>query len=98
MYAVVRSYSGQGASELLDQLEHRNAEVKDLIGGVPGFVSYTAFRSGEGGVTATVGHDKSGTDESSRRAAVWVKEDIGATADPPVITDGSTVVLRQSSG
>jgi len=91
MYAVVRSYSGNGASELFDQLEQRNEEVEDLIGGVPGFVSYTACRSGEGGLTVTVCQDKAGTDESSRRAAEWVKENIGATVDPPVITEGSTV-------
>ena len=91
MHAVVRSYSGQGASELFDQLEQRNEEVKDLIGGVPGFVSYTAFRSGEGGSTVTVCQDKTGTDESSRRAAEWVKENISATANPPVITEGGTV-------
>ena len=92
MYAVVRSYSGQGASELFDQLEQKNDEVKDLMGGVPGFVSYTAVRSGEGGLTVTVCQDKTGADESSRRAAEWVKENIGATADPPEITEGSTVV------
>ena len=92
MYAVVRSYSGQGTSELFDQLEQKNDDVRDLIGGVPGFVSYTAFRSSEGGLTVTVCQDKAGTDESSRRAAEWVKENIGATTDPPVITEGSTVV------
>ena len=92
MYAVVRSYSGQGASELFDQLEQRNDEVKDLIGGVPGFVSYTAFRTDEGGSTVTVCQDKTGTDESSRRAAEWVKENITASANPPEITEGSTVV------
>ena len=91
MHAVVRSYSGQGASELFDQLEQRNEEVKDLIGGVPGFVSYTAFRSSEGGVTVTVCQDKTGTDESSRRAAEWVKENISAMANRPVITEGGTV-------
>jgi hypothetical protein len=91
MYAVVRSYSGQGASELFNQLEQRNDEIKDLIGGVPGFVSYTAFRSSEGGATVTVCQDKTGTDESSRRAAEWVKENITATANPPVITEGGTV-------
>jgi hypothetical protein len=96
MYAVVRSYSGPGASELFDQLEQRNDEVKELIGGVPGFVSYTAFRSGEGGLTVTVCQDKTGTDESSRRAAEWVEENIGATASPPVITEGSTVVYFNS--
>jgi hypothetical protein len=91
MYAVVRSYSGPGASELFDQLEQRNEEVHDLIGGVPGFVSYTAFRGGEGGITVTVCQDKTGTDESSRRAAEWVKENISAATNPPVITEGSTV-------
>jgi hypothetical protein len=90
--AVVRSYSGQSASELFEQLEQRNEEVEDLIGGVSGFVSYTAFRSGEGGLTVTVCQDKTGTDESSRRAAEWVKENIGAMADPPAITEGGTVV------
>jgi hypothetical protein len=92
MYAVVRSYSGQGASELFDQLEQRKEEVKDLIGGVPGFVSYTAFRSGEGGMTVTVCQDKTGTDESSRRAAEWVKENVSATANAPAITEGGAVV------
>src|ERR1019366_8611109 len=46
MYVVVRSYSGQGASELFDLLGQREEEIKSLIGGVPGFVSYAAFRSG----------------------------------------------------
>jgi hypothetical protein len=92
MDAVVRSYSGQGAAELFDQLEQRNDEVKELIGGVPGFVSHTAFRGSEGGMTVTVCDNKAGTDESSRRAAEWVRENIGATASAPVITEGGTVV------
>jgi hypothetical protein len=92
MHAVVRTYSGQGVSELFEQLAQRTDEVKDLIGGVPGFVSYTALQSGEGGVTVTVCQDKTGTDESSRRAAEWVKENISAMANPPVITEGSTAV------
>jgi hypothetical protein len=57
-----------------------------------GFVSYTAFRSDDGGLTVTVCQDKTGTDESSRRAAEWVKENISASAGPPVVTEGSTVV------
>jgi hypothetical protein len=65
---------------------------KDLTGEVPGFVSYTAFRSGEGGLTVTVCQGQAGTDESSRRAAEWVKENVAAMANPPVITDGSSVV------
>jgi hypothetical protein len=92
MYVVVRSYSGQGASDLFDLLERREDDVKSLISGVPGFVSYSAFRSGDGGVTVTVCQDKVGTDESSRRAAEWVKENVRTIGSPPAITQGSTVL------
>jgi hypothetical protein len=92
MYAMVRSYSGEGASELFDLLGQREEDIRSLIGGVPGFVSYAAFRSGDGGMTVTVCEDKAGTDESARRAAGWVKENVSATANPPVITEGSTVL------
>ncbi len=90
MHVVIRSYSGQGASELFDLLGQREEDVKTLIGGVPGFVSYAAFRAGGGGTTVTVCQDKTGTDESSRRAAEWVKDNVSTTVDPPAITEGST--------
>ena len=92
MYAVVRTYSGPGASEIFDAIEQREDEVKALITGVPGFVNYAAVRSGDGGVTVTVCEDKAGTDESSRRAAEFVKENVSATANPPAITEGDTVL------
>ena len=43
MHVVIRRYSGQGVSELFDLLEQREDEVKDLIGGVPGFVTTQRF-------------------------------------------------------
>lgn len=92
MYVVLRSYSGPGASELFDLLGQRETDVKSLISGVPGFVSYAAFRSGDGGMTVTICEDKVGTDESSQRAAAWVKENVSATVSPPVTTEGSTVL------
>jgi len=94
MYATVRSYSGHGASELFDVLGRSEEEVKSLLSSVPGFVSYAAFRSGDGGVTVTICQDKDGTDESNRRAAKWVVENVSMTGSPPVvITEGSTVLL-----
>ena len=93
MYLVVRSYSGPGASELFDLLGERQGEVKELISGVPGFVSYAAARTGDdAGVTVTACQDKAGTDESSRRAAEWVKENVGTTGAAPTITEGATVL------
>ncbi len=93
MYMAIRSYSGNGASELFDALAEREEDVKALISTVPGFASYEAFRSNGGGQTVTVCQDKTtGTDESSRRAGEWVKENIGVTVDPPTVTQGSTVL------
>ena len=92
MHVVIRSYSTQGASELFDLLGQREEDVKSLIAGVPGFVSYAAFRTDGGGATVTVCQDKTGTDESSRRAAEWVKENLNVTVDPPAIIDGDTVL------
>ena len=92
MHVVVRSYSA-GASELFDLLAEREGEVRELIGGVPGFVSYAAFMTGgEAGMTVTVCQDKEGTDESSRRAAEWVRENVSSSISPPDITEGDTVL------
>jgi hypothetical protein len=92
MHAIVRSYTGQGASELFDVLEQREDAVRDVIGGVPGFKSYVAFRTSDGGVTVGVYEDKEGTDESSRRAAEWVKENVDTAVDPPRITEGRAFI------
>jgi hypothetical protein len=92
MYLVIRSYSGAGTSELFDLLGQRGDEVRELISGVPGFVSYAAFRTKDGGRTVTACQDKAGTDESSRRAAGWVEENVSVPVDPPDIAEGSTVL------
>ena len=92
MYVVTRSYSGQGGSALFDALADREDDVKALISSVPGFTSYAAFRNDSGGQTVTVCQDKAGTDESSRRAAEWVKENISVTIEPPTVTEGSAVL------
>jgi hypothetical protein len=91
-HTVIRRYTGEGTDELFTALEQREDEVRALIGTVPGFVSYTAFRTREGGTTVTTCEDKAGADESSRRAAEWVRENIGTTVDPPVITEGDALL------
>ncbi len=92
MYVVTRSYSGPGGTELFEALAKREDDVKALISTVPGFTSYAAFRNDAGGQTVTICQDKAGTDESSRRAAEWVKENVGVTVDAPTIAEGSTVL------
>jgi heme-degrading monooxygenase HmoA len=93
MYVVVRRYTG--ASALVDVMIQREQEVRDLISTVPGFRAYYAARTGEGGAVATITicDTKQGTDESSRRAADWVRSNMsGAPISPPEITEGETYI------
>ena len=57
----------------------RTDEVRELISGVPGFVAYYAVRDGDKLMSITVCDDRAGTDESSKRAAAWVKENLPST-------------------
>jgi hypothetical protein len=92
MHMTIRRYDGSGAGDLFDALERREPEVRELISSVPGFVSYTAFRVGDGGTTVTVCQDKTGTDESTRRAAAWVSENVDASVEAPSISEGDAVL------
>ena len=76
---VVRSCSGQGASELFDLLVQREEEAKPDQR-VLGFVSYAAFRTIERGMAVTTWQDKSAQTSprrapprgSRRRSARWL--------------------------
>jgi hypothetical protein len=93
MYVVVRRYSG--ASVLADVMIERKDEVKSVISGVSGFKAYYAVRSGDGGsvTTITVCDDKAGTEESTRRAGGWVRENVtGANIGAPEISEGEAYI------
>jgi restriction endonuclease Mrr len=93
MHAVIRTYSGKGAKELFDVLEKRAAEVESVMRPIKGFVSYTAARTGDGGVTLTVCQDKAGADESVAKARDWVANNassLGAAA--PKVSEGSVII------
>ena len=63
MHAVVRTYTGPKAKQLFEILHERKADVEATLRKVPGLVSYTMARSGDGGISVTVCKDKKGTDE-----------------------------------
>lgn len=90
MYTVLRRYADRA---VLDAVAARQADVKALLTGVPGFISYQALRSGAGGVTITTCNDQAGTTESSRRAAEWIRENVSVAAgSPPEITEGEVFI------
>jgi hypothetical protein len=92
MHAVVRRYSGPGATQLFDELERHRTDIEKVIRGVPGFVAYTLVRTGDGGVSVTVCRDKAGTDESVRVAGDWVRQNTTASANPPEVSDGEVIL------
>ena len=93
MHAVVRNYSGAGATELFDLLEQRIGEVESLIRGVSGFVGYTLIRTDTGGVTVTVCQDKAGTDESLQLAREWIQANAsGLGVSAPAVSEGAALL------
>lgn len=93
MHAVVRNYSGPGAKQLFDILEQRKAEVEAVIRKVPGMMSYTLLRSGNGGISVTVCKDKAGCDESVKVARDWIQKNAPNTgARPPDVMEGSVLL------
>ena len=93
MYAIVRNYSGAGAKQLFDLLEQRKADVEAIIRKVPGMMSYTLIRSGDGGVSVTVCQDKTGVDESLKVARDLIKNNASTTGvGPPAVMEGSVIL------
>jgi heme-degrading monooxygenase HmoA len=92
MYAVVRRYAR--AEGLGEALLARQAEVTQLLSSVPGFKAYYAVRTSDGSMaTFTVCNDRSGTEESTRRAGEWVRANLStAPISAPEITEGETIL------
>ncbi len=91
MHAVVRRY--RGASALNDLLAQRSQDVEQLLRDVPGFVAYYAIRDGDELATVTVCEDQAGTQESSHRAAEWVRQNLtGGSMGAPEITEGEAFI------
>ena len=97
MHATIRRWNG--ASKLIAEMERRAQEVEDIISSTPGFVAYQAVTSGDTLISITVCQDKNGTDETTRRAAQWVRDNLPAEAVAglsPEVTDGEEFVSFQA--
>jgi hypothetical protein len=91
MYAVIRRYTG--AAKLIEALDRTPQEIERLMSAVPGFVAYHAVRAGDTLVTVSVCNDRTGTDETTRRAAQWVRDNVPAGAvGAPEITEGESFI------
>src|SRR5205085_9505305 len=91
MYAVLRRYTK--AAKLVEAMDRKSQGVQEILSSVPGFIAYHAIKSGDSLVTVSVCRDRSGTDETTRRAAQWVRENVPTGApSAPEITDGEVFI------
>jgi hypothetical protein len=94
MYATVRRYEGvPDPSEAGRQVDEGFIPI---ISEVPGFVAYYWIDAGDGVMISTsVFEDQSGVEESNRRAAEWVRENLASLLpNPPQITAGEVVAHK----
>ncbi|MEO7104506.1 MAG: hypothetical protein ABI311_13955 [Gemmatimonadaceae bacterium] len=91
MYAVIRRYSG--VAKLISELDKRQAEVTAVLTGGPGFMSYYAVRDGEALATITVCNSREDAEESTRRAAAWIRDNLaGVRVTPPEAIGGDVFI------
>jgi hypothetical protein len=89
-YVAIRQYqlaSGHTMEELSALVE---SGFMPILKQVPGFREYFLIETTEGLQSISVFADQGGADESTRRAADWVQQNLaGFFTDPPTVTTGS---------
>lgn len=89
MFISIRSYKVNPAD--VPEISRRAQDgFVPIIEGSPGFVAYYGVDHGDGNVaTVSIFENQAGAEESNRRAASWVKENLAQFIDsPPEITTG----------
>ncbi len=91
MDVVIRHY--KGAPELADELVRRKDDVEQLIRGIAGFVAYHLVKTSDGAFSVSIYQDASGTQESVRAAAEYMRTNLPSlTISPPEVIEGESVI------
>ncbi len=94
MYATVRRY--EGVTDPSEAGRRVNEGFVPLISQIPRFVAYYWVDVGGGVMISTsVFEDKAGAEESNRRAAEWVRQNLAPLfPNTPQITAGEVVAYK----
>ena len=94
MYATVRRYAG--ATDPSETGRRVNEGFVPIISTIPGFVALYLVDAGGGVMISTsVFQDQSGAEESNRRAADYVRQNLALLLpNPPQITAGEVVAYK----
>lgn len=94
MYVSIRRYEGVGQ---MDEIARRvDEDFVSIISDVPGFVAYYLVDAGNGsGATISVFESQAAAEQSNRRAADWIKENLAPLApNAPEIWVGEVKVHK----
>jgi hypothetical protein len=91
VYGAIRTYRVTDAAELSRRVRD---EFIPIVSEVPGFLMYHLLDSGDGTLSSiTICEDREGTEESTARAADWVRERAAPLIESgPAITAGEITV------
>ena len=94
MYATIRRY--EGVSNPTEAAQRVNEGFVPLISQIPGFVAYYWVDAGGGVMISTsVFQDQAGAEESNRRAADYVRQNlVSVLPNPPQVTAGEVVAYK----
>ena len=94
MYATVQRY--EGVSNPTEAAQRVNEGFVPLISQIPGFVAYYWVDAGGGVMISTsVFQDQASAEESNRRAADYVRQNlVSVLPNPPQVTAGEVVAYK----
>jgi hypothetical protein len=96
MYATVRRYEDATDAKAVGQ--HVKEGFIPLISQVPGFVAFYWIDAGGVVVSTSVFEDQAGAEESDRRAADYVRENLAhLRPNPPQVTAGEVGATKQAT-
>jgi len=72
MHTVIRTYSGKGASEVMDFIIENKREVKKVMQSMKGFISLSLVKTEDGGFTVTVAKTERMAEAITLAAREWV--------------------------
>ena len=97
-YLAIRQYQlapGRTMEELATVVE---SGFMPILEQVPGFLEYFLVETSEGVISISTFMDQAGAEESTRRAADWIQQNLtGFYTGPPTVTTGS-VWLHETGG
>ncbi len=96
MHVAIRRYQLEDPGAADELLRRVTEGFVPIVKDAPGFLAYYALDSGGGTVTSiSVFEDQAGTEESTRRATDWVRQNLASMLpNPPEIISGEVGVYE----